>query len=62
MESNHLTLYKDIIAVFFEIPTNYTLSYVYWKVHHCDSWRIKDQLDVTCYFISLLVCSACFGY
>ena len=25
-------------------------SYVYWTVHHCNSWRIKDQLDVTCYF------------
>ena len=24
-------------------------------------WRMKDQLDVTCYFISLLTCSACFG-
>ena len=24
-------------------------SYVYWTVHHCDSWRIRDQLDVTCY-------------
>ena len=23
---------------------------------------IKDQLDVTCYFISLLTCSTCFGY
>ena len=34
-------------------------SYVYWTVHHCDSWRIKDQLDVTCYFISLLMCSTC---
>jgi len=22
---------------------------------------MKDQLDVTCYFISLLMCSACFG-
>jgi len=30
-------------------------------VHHCDSW-IKDQLDVTCYFISLLMCSTCFGH
>jgi len=37
-------------------------SYVYWTVHHCDSWRIKDQLDVTCYFISLLMCSTCFGH
>ena len=31
-------------------------------MHHCDSWRIKDQLDVTCYFISLLMCSTCFGH
>ena len=29
---------------------NPSLSYVYWTVHHCNSWRIKDQLDVTCYF------------
>jgi len=26
------------------------------------SWRIKDQLDVTYYFISLLTCSTCFGH
>ena len=31
---------------------NPTTSYVYWTVHHCDNWRIKDQLDVTYYFIS----------
>ena len=31
-------------------------------MHHCDSWRIKDQLDVTCYFISLLMCSTCFRH
>jgi len=24
--------------------------------------RIKDLLDVTCYFISLLMCSTCFGH
>jgi len=36
--------------------------YVYWTVHHCDSWRIKDQLDVTCYFISFLMCSTYFGH
>ena len=28
----------------------------------CNSWRMKDQLDVTCYFISLLMCSTCFGH
>ena len=38
------------------------VSYVYWTVHHCDSWRIKDQLDVTWYYISLLMCSTCFGH
>ena len=41
---------------------NFRIAYVYGTVHHCDSWRIKDQLDVTCYFISLLMCSACFGH
>ena len=35
---------------------------VYWTVHHCNSSRMKDQLDVTCYFISLLMCSTCFGH
>ena len=27
-----------------------------------NSWRRKDQLDVTSYFISLLMCSTCFGH
>jgi len=38
------------------------LSYVSWTVHHCDSWRVKDQLHVTCCFISLLMCSTCFRH
>ena len=28
-------------------------SYVYWTVHHLDSWVKRDQLDVTCFIISL---------
>ena len=28
-------------------------SYVYWTVHHVDSWIKWDQLDVTCFIISL---------
>ena len=28
-------------------------SYVYWTVHHCDSWRIRNQLDVTSYKVLL---------
>ena len=35
---------------------------VYWTLHHCDSWRIKNQLDATCYFILLLIDSTCFGH
>jgi len=30
-----------------------TGSYVYWTVHHLDSWIKRDQLDVTCFIISL---------
>jgi len=28
-------------------------SYVFWIVHHLDNWIKRDQLDVTCFFISL---------
>jgi len=28
-------------------------SYVLWTVHHLDSWIKRDQLDVTCFIISL---------
>ena len=28
-------------------------AYVYWTVHHLDSWIKIDQLDVTCFIISL---------
>jgi len=36
-------------------------SGVYWIVHHCDNWRIQNQLDTTNYFIVLLMGSTCFG-
>jgi len=32
---------------------NLHLSYVYWTVHHLDSWIKRDKLDVTCFIISL---------
>jgi len=35
---------------------------VYWTVHHCDNWRIKNQLDAIYYFIVLLISSTCFGH
>ena len=30
-----------------------SISYVYLTVHHLDSWIKRDQLDVTCFIISL---------
>ena len=30
-------------------------SYVYWTVHHLDSWIKIDQLDVTCFIIHYLL-------
>jgi len=33
--------------------TNKLHTYVYWTVHHLDSWVKRDQLDVTCFIISL---------
>ena len=36
-----------LLFVFFPPP------YVYWTMHHLDSWIKRDQLDVTCFIISL---------
>jgi len=33
-----------------------------WIVHHCDKWRVKNQLDATYYFIILLKGSTCFRH
>jgi len=33
--------------------TTFIESYVYWTVHHLDCWVKRDQLDVTCFIISL---------
>jgi len=29
------------------------MCYVYWTVHHLDSWVKRDQLDATCFIITL---------
>jgi len=49
------TLYKKMGRFkkrFLDIKFVYE-SYVYWTVHHLDSWIKGDQLDVTCFIISL---------
>ena len=35
------------------LKMRFSESYVYWTVHHLDSWVKRDQLDVTCFIISL---------
>jgi len=51
----------EMFAIKFTDICEIIKTYVYWTVHHLDS-RIKiDQLDVTCFFISLFIyCSTCF--
>ena len=36
-----------------QLTTVASESYVYWTVHRLDSWLKRDQLDVTCFIISL---------
>ena len=55
-----LGLPRKIVAV--KINENIPDSNVYWTVHHCSSWGMKDQLDVTFYFISIIMRSTCFGH
>jgi len=42
---------RSYLSPYFNSKTNQ--YYVYWTVHHLDSWIKRDQLDVTCFFISL---------
>jgi len=43
-----LNCYHSTLWVKNTLPIN-----VYWTVHHLDSWVKRDQLDVTCFIISL---------
>ena len=59
--ASQLPTQKSTRNIFWRIKT-VGVSNVYWTVHHYNGWRMKDQLDVTCYFISLIMCSTCFGH
>ena len=62
-----LLVYKSRVYIFINdvrfinLYKHYVFD-VYWTVHHCDNWRIKNQLDATYYFIVLLIGSTCFGH
>jgi len=38
-----------ITGLYWCVMKGVQVSYVYWTVYHFDSWRIRDQLDVTSY-------------
>ena len=46
---------ENILAMHGPMDVKFILyeSYAYWTVHHLDSWIKRDQLDVTCFIISL---------
>jgi len=49
-------VYRETALAEASLAAGRTLScefYVYWTVHHLDSWVKRDQLDVTCFIISL---------
>ena len=62
----HFLLYEEMSEILSYmcicIHVKYPFFYVYWIVHHCNNWRIRNQLDTTVYFIVLLICSICFGH
>jgi len=37
----------------FENTSRSAESYVYWTVHHLDSWVKRDKLDATCFIVTL---------
>ena len=50
---------KDVLLQF---ANECSGSDVYWTVHHCDNWRIINQIDVAYYFFVLLIGSTRFGH
>ena len=42
--------FRIAYVYFYQVITHF---YVYWTVHQLDSWVKRDQLDVTCFVISL---------
>ena len=47
------------MALFEQNYKRHTYSYAYWTVHHLDICIKVDQLDDTCFIMSIY-CSTCF--
>ena len=55
-------LYRRVRPWILYLAMNISPPNVYWTVHHCKSWGMKNQLDVPRYFILLIMRSTCFGH
>ena len=47
-------VHYSFIHLSLAIDNTLQTSNVYWTVRHCNSWRFKDQFDVTCYLVHFL--------
>ena len=61
LHSGEMTGVFKSVKVYINFTEYYYMPDVYWTVHHCDNWRIKNQLNATYYFIVLHTGSTCFG-
>ena len=52
--------YIKMLSFYFKICSDNYVPYAYWTVHHLDIWIKVDQLDDTCFIMSIY-CSTCFG-
>ena len=53
LKYNFTNIIPEQIHTFLLYRYKFKESYVYWTVHHLDSWIKIDQLVVTCFIISL---------
>jgi len=61
LHSGHTTGAFNSVKMYIHFTGYYYMPDVYWTVHRCDNWRIKNQPDAI-YFIVLLIGSKCFGH
>ena len=54
--------YIDIITALLVFYCHRVSTQLQFTNISINSWRMKDQLHITCYFISLIMCSTCFGH
>jgi len=52
-EEQRMSVFKNTYIYMCVQEYIYIYTYVYWTVHHLDSWVKRAQLDATCFIITL---------